>query len=80
MGKTQGSYFICHIWKMGDSVNSGTPKNLCQVKYPDFDEAIRRCMDELENYAYMDLQRIYLGKSDFTSAFRNLGMNKVTSS
>ena len=30
----------------GDSVNSGTPEKECKVKYPDFNDAVQRCMEE----------------------------------
>ena len=46
------------------SVNSNTPPELCKVKYPDFNEAIRRCLEEGVN---CNLSR---------SAFRNLGISK----
>ena len=59
----------------GDLINSCTPAELCKVKYPDFDEAVKRCMEEFERLSQFEvLDRIFLGKSDFTSAFRNLGM------
>ena len=46
------------------SVNINTPENLCKVKYMDFDDAIRRCLEEG--------QFCYLAKSDIISAFRHL--------
>ena len=48
------------------SVNSNTPKELCKVKYMDFDDAIRRCVEEGKF--------CYLAKSDIKSAFRHLGI------
>ena len=50
----------------GNSVNSGTPKDMCSVHYKDFSEAIRICMKEG--------RFCFLGKSDMKSAFRNLGL------
>ena len=51
-----------------DSVNSGTPKELCSVHYPDFSDAILACL------------RLGIGckiaKSDMSSAFRNLGIKR----
>ena len=48
------------------SVNANTPSEKCKVKYPDFSEAIRRCMEEGKN--------CYTAKSDMKMAFRNLGL------
>ena len=38
--------FIFHLSypRSGNSVNSGIPKELCTVKYPDFDEAVKLCL------------------------------------
>ena len=52
--------------RSGRSVNSETPRKFCSVKYKDFSEAIRRCIQEGGG--------CYVAKSDMTSAFRNLGM------
>ena len=50
----------------GTSVNANKPKSKCSVKYPDFSDAVKLCIDA----------RIACstGKSDMKSAFRNLGM------
>ena len=32
----------------GTSVNANTPDELCSVHYPDFNEAINRCLNEIE--------------------------------
>ena len=46
------------------SVNANTDKNLCSVKYPDFNDAVRLCLSE---------GRVcHVSKSDMRSAFRNL--------
>ena len=50
--------------RSGDSVNSGIPKESCTVKYPDFDQAVKLCIDERVN--------CHLGKSDMSSAFRHV--------
>ena len=50
------------------SVNANTPEELCKVKYPDFSEAIKKCLKLGKN--------CHLGRSDFQAAFRNLGMLK----
>ena len=37
---------IFHLFypRNGDSVNSGIPQDLCSVKYPDFEEAVKLCL------------------------------------
>ena len=50
----------------GESINSETPAEMCTVKYPDFAQAIRMCL--------LAGKSCKMGKSDFTSAFRNLGV------
>ena len=51
-----------------DSVNSNTPAELCRVVYPDFDQAVKYCLQEGFG--------CFLGISDCKSAFRNLGILK----
>ena len=51
------------------SVNANTPKDVCLVKYPDFNDAIQICLKEGH--------LCYVLKSDFRSAFRNLGMLRI---
>ena len=48
------------------SVNANTPKEKTKVEYPDFEQAVRMIL----KYG----PGAYLGKSDFKSAFRNLGI------
>ena len=55
--------------RTGVSINSATPKNLCLVKYCDFDEAVRACMANGVS--------CFIGKSDYKSAFRNLGIRNL---
>ena len=52
----------------GMSVNENTSKEWCQVKYPDFNEAIKICLKEGKC--------CYIAKSDMKSAFRNLGIRQ----
>ena len=49
-----------------DSVNSGIPYSECTVKYPDFDEAVKLCLQEGVGCS--------IGKSDMSSAFRHIPM------
>ena len=57
-----------HRGKHSSSVNANTPRELCRVKYSDFDMAISRCLHEGKSCK--------VGKSDIQSAFRNLGILK----
>ena len=50
----------------GDSVNSLTPPDICKVKYSEFDDAVKRCIEEGIG--------CFIAKSDMTSAFRQLGI------
>ena len=52
-----------------ESVNSNTPPELCRVVYPDFSEAIQKCLEE-GHYCY-------ISRSDMRAAFRNLGICKM---
>ena len=52
--------------RSGESINSGTPKELMSVSYPDFSEAIGISLKAGKSCG--------MGKSDYTSAFRNLGI------
>ena len=57
--------------KKGDhstSVNANTPEHLCKVKYPDFIDAVKYCLEEGISCK--------VAKSDNRSAFRNLGIKK----
>ena len=55
--------------KSSSSVNANTPQYLCKVKYPDFSEAIQKCIEE-------GYEICYLGRSDVRAAFRILGIAK----
>ena len=52
--------------KNSTSVNANTPKHLCEVKYPDFSEAIKLCLKEGK--------MCFISRSDVRSAFRNLSI------
>ena len=52
--------------RTGASINSETPKEACSIKYPDFSDAIRICLQLGAGCK--------IGKSDMKSAFRNLGI------
>ena len=52
------------------SVNVNTLAEICKVKYQDFDQAIKLCLDLCAN----DNQPVFLSKSDVDIAFRNLGL------
>ena len=54
--------------KDGDSVNAGIPHEVCTVKYPDFDQAVKLCIQEGVG--------CYVGKTDMSSAFRHVPMAK----
>ena len=52
--------------KHSTSVNANTPKELCSVKYPNFEEAINLCIAAGRS--------CHISRSDMKSAFRNLGV------
>ena len=57
------------------SVNVNTPTDECKVMHKDFDQAIALCLREIEQSQNPN-QTIFIGKSDYESAFRNVGLNK----
>ena len=57
--------------KQWSSINSETPEEFCTVNYPDFSEAIMRCIEESGS----DNHPVVIAKSDMSSAFRHLGLN-----
>ena len=65
-GKKTRLIFHLSYPRDGDSVNSGIPFEKCTVKYPDFDDAVKLCMQEGVACT--------LGKSDMSSAFRHVPM------
>ena len=52
--------------RSGSSVNSQIPDDLCTVNYPDFSDAILKCLEEGVNCS--------IAKTDMDSAFRQLGI------
>ena len=68
-GKKTRLIFHLSYPQNGDSVNSQIPKEVCTVKYPDFDEAVNMCIEAG--------QSCFIGKSDMSAAFRNIGMAKL---
>ena len=54
--------------KTGVSVNSEIPKEKTSVHYPEFDIAVRMCLEAGAG--------CYIGKSDMSAAFRQIGMAK----
>ena len=52
------------------SVNASMPSHLCTVKYPDFCDAIRLCMEVGGG------RTVHISSSDISAAFRNLGILK----
>ena len=52
--------------KNSTSINANTPKELCTVKYPDFNQAIQLCL--------LHGKKCRISRSDVKMAFRNLGI------
>ena len=67
-GKKTRLIFHLSYPKTGDSVNSGIPDEMCTVKYPDFNEAVKLCVQAG--------RFCYVAKSDMSMAFRNLPLKK----
>ena len=65
-GKETRLIFHLSYPRSGDSVNSLTPPEICKVKYSDFDDAVRCCIEEGIGCS--------IAKSDMSAAFRNLGI------
>ena len=57
----------------GKSINSETLEQTCTVTYPDFYDAIERCLEEMK--IYDGTVPIYSAKSDLKSAFRILPLS-----
>ena len=67
-GKDVRLIFHLSYPRKGSSVNSNTPKDLCTVKYPDFNKAIELCLRAGKS--------CQISKSDMKSAFRNLCLRR----
>ena len=58
-------------------VNSNTPKELCTVKYNDFDSAVKSCLKVSGEAVCKNQSRsVFLSKSDLMSAFRMIPIAK----
>ena len=67
--KTRLIFHLSYPRTGGSSVNSEIPRNLCSVKYPDLESAIRLCQ-----HIGKSSKTIFLSKSDMSLAFRHLLM------
>ena len=66
--KTRLIFHLSYARCTGRSVNANIPKEQCTVKYNDFDQAVKHCIEEGVNCK--------VGKSDMSRAFRNLPLKK----
>ena len=66
--KTRLIFHLSYPRDQGTSVNANTPSELCSVQYKNFEEAVRLCLRVGK--------ACFAGKSDFSSAFRHLPINK----
>ena len=64
--RTRLIFHLSHPRGTNKSVNANTPPEICKVRYPKFDEAVKLCAAAGKN--------CQAGKSDMTSAFRHLGI------
>ena len=62
--KTRLIFHLSYPRCTGTSVNANIPQEWCRVTYPDFDLAVRMCINEGKNCR--------IGKSDFSMAFRHV--------
>ena len=63
--KTHLIFHLSYPRYNGTSVNAGIPKGKCTVKYPDFGEAVKMCLD-------LNSDSVFIGKSDMSMAFRHV--------
>ena len=63
-------FHLSHPRNRGTSLNANTPKHKCSVHYPDFTKAIELCLQAGKSCK--------MSKSDMKSAFRNLGLSKLS--
>ena len=68
--KTRLIFHLSFPRNKGVSVNENTPQEKCTVKYKDFETAMRICSKISRG------EPIYFGKSDISSAFRNLPLKR----
>ena len=67
-GKKTRLIFHLSYPKDRESVNSGIPKHLCSVKYPDFADEVQMCLKAGKGCK--------IAQSDMSMAFRNIPMSK----
>ena len=67
-GKKTRLIFHLLYARTGDSVNSGISKEKCSVKYPDFTDVVKLCLDAGRG--------CFVAKSDMSMAFRNVPLRK----
>ena len=65
--KTRLIFHLSYPKNSGRSVNENIPRHLCKVVYPDFEEAVKMCID-------MGISAV-IGKSDMSMAFRHMPMS-----
>ena len=63
--KTRLIFHLSYPRYNNTSVNAGIPYKFCKVKYPDFTEAVKMCMN-------LQSETIFVGKSDMSMAFRHV--------
>ena len=76
--KTRLIFHLSHDFNEFRSINAYTPKENCSVKYNDLDVAVRLMLCKLQNARRKNKfkQIIFCGKTDLSSAFRLLPLNK----
>ena len=81
-GKTRMIFHLSYDFKTNSgrrvqSLNTGTPKHLCHIKYNDLDVAVRQCLHLVKEFCQefgdeTEVPVVFLGKTDLSSAFRVL--------
>ena len=66
--KTRLIFHLSYPKDRSTSINANTPRDICRVKYCEFDQAVLRCIEEGIGCS--------MGKSDMSAAFRNLGIKR----
>ena len=72
--QTRLIFRLSYVFADGISVNGGTPKELCSVKYRDLDCVVKLCLQVKGNKK----EPIYLGKADTLSMFRVLPLSRAS--
>ena len=60
----------------GNSVNAGIPNELCSVNYPDFNDAVKLCIEAEKEANMTGTVPVYGAKSDMSMAFRQVPMSR----